>query len=155
MEGKMRTYRLTFFMLLACGMFLVGQEKTAAALGGLTPEQYERVKACKDLLAGIDNKSLEATVEELTQSKTPEADLQISEAIAKTYAELVKEYQVESKERKEWLFSMVQLNMGYLRLGGGQNQPEGALNGLIWVKLKKYLSPDLLNDSKLFYSIEQ
>ncbi len=123
----------------------------------LTPAQLERVKVCKLILQDVDKKSLQQTNEELSRLSYPEENLQILEAMAKTYADIVREVKVEKQTQKEWLYSMIELNMGYLQLGGvkggdgGQDEP---LNRRIRYKLRTYLPSELLNHPALFHSLE-
>ncbi|HLF18874.1 MAG TPA: hypothetical protein VI749_08290 [Candidatus Omnitrophota bacterium] len=122
----------------------------------LAPAQLERVKAAKELLKEIDTTSVEETVEKLSQSVYPEGDLMIMEAVASTYRDMVFEHQVEGQEKKEWLHSMVLLNMAYFQMGGsGEEEGDTGLNIAIRRKLKQYLSADLMADRRLFHSLEQ
>lgn len=127
---------------------------STVSAGTLSQSQVERVKAVRALLAGVDNRTLQDTISELANSKFPEGNLEIMEAIAATYQEMVSEYQVEGQAKKEWLHSMVCLNMAYLQAGGIAERSDTGLNMVIRRKLKKYLSPQLLSDPELFYSVE-
>ena len=76
--------------------------------------------------------------------------------MAKTYADIVREINVEGQKKKEWLYSMVCLNMAYLQFGGSQGKSGSTteLNRLIRQKLKKYLPPELLKQPGFAYSLE-
>ena len=76
--------------------------------------------------------------------------------MAKTYADIVREVNVEGKKKKEWLYSMVCLNMAYLQFGGSQGKSGSTteLNRLIRRKLKGYLPPNALKRDGFFYSLE-
>jgi len=139
------------FFLWAAMAAPVGAQGTSA----LTPAQVHRVKACQQLLAGVDKKSLEQHLQDLG-SRYTEENLQILEAVANAYAEIVEEQQVIGQEKKEWLYSVVMLNMAYLQMGGMHVNRSGdtALNRLIQAKLKRRLSSSLTADENLFYTLD-
>jgi hypothetical protein len=122
----------------------------------LTAPEIERVRAVKQLLNGIDRKSLQETIEELEKARQPQINLQLKEAMANTYADIVREINVQGRHKKEWLYSMVCLNMAYLQFGGSQGTSRNAtsLNRFIRQKLKKYLPPNALKQPGFFYSLE-
>ncbi len=122
----------------------------------LTAQEIERVKVVKALLYGIDTKSLRETINELEKTRHPQINLQMREAMAKTYTDIVREINVEGQKKKEWLYSMVCLNMAYLQFGGSQGTPGStiSLNRLIRQKLKKYLPPNALKQPRFLYSLE-
>lgn len=136
------------------GLFIVFLLVPSLAAGQtrLTSAQIERLKASRQLLADVDDRSLEAGLAGLERSDFPEENLQILEAIARTYADIVKEQNVIEQKNKEWLYSMITLNAAYLQLGGIQAGQSGdtALNKLIRAKLKKYLSPELQQNQEIF-----
>ena len=144
---------IAFVLFFPCSGYAKDGGPSYDASAQLTPQQFERVKICKNLLQEADLKSLDETVEELEQARNPEQNLQILEAIALTYSEISKEQKVEAKADKEWLHSMVALNMAYLQLGGGEGGRDTALNRLIRGKLKEHLSTALLHDPELFHSV--
>jgi len=122
----------------------------------LTAQQIERVKAVKDLLEGIDKDPLWKTVRELEKTRDPEINLQMKEAMAKAYTDIVHEINVQGQKKKEWLYSMVCLNMAYLQFGGSQGKYGSTteLNRLIRQKLKEYLPPNALKQPGFVYSLE-
>lgn len=122
----------------------------------LNEGQLQRVKACKALLGEVDREPLEKTVEKIQKAANPEENLQIMEAVSATYAEVVKEKEVEGLKKREWLHSMIQLNMAYLQLGGIQDKSGGnePLNGLIRRRLLKHLPQELFNHPEIFYTLE-
>ena len=89
----------------------------------LTAQEIQRIKEVKMLLDGIDTKSLRETIVELEKSRHPEINLEMKEAMAKTYADIVLEINVKGQKKKEWLYSMVCLNMAYLQFGGEKGIP--------------------------------
>ena len=120
----------------------------------LSPQQIARVQEVKKLLGAVEPRPVDAIVEELSRSRFPEGQLQILEAVAQTYRDMLIEFTDKSKDKKEWLYSMVRLNMAFFQFGGSSEQNDTGLNITIRRKLKKYLSPELLANPKLFYSLE-
>ena len=128
---------------------------TGVAEAGLSTQQLDRVKVAKDLLRGVDGKSLEMTIQDIENSPYPEGNLQIFEAIASTYKEMLKEYNLPDQSQKEWLHSMVLLNMAYIQLAGEKTKKiDSRLNMLIRDKLKERLSDKLLKDPRIVQRIE-
>ena len=120
----------------------------------LTQAQIERVKAAKQLLDAADPRTVKEIIEELSQTRFTEGNLQILEAVAQTYRDMLLEYPQAAQGKKEWLHSIIRLNMAYFQFGGSSEQNDSGLNITIRRKLKKYLSPKLLSDPNLFYSLE-
>jgi len=145
-------FALVIFISLAASVHAEGSYKARY----LTASDIERVKALKVLLYGVDTKSLQETINELEKTRHPQLSLQMKEAMAKTYVDIVKEINVEGQEKKEWLYSMVCLNMAYLQFGGTQGKYGSTteLNRLIRQKLIGYLPPGVLKQSGFLYSLE-
>jgi len=124
--------------------------------GYLTAQEIDRVKALKELLQGVDKKTLRQTIKELEKARHPHFNLEMQEAMAKTYTDIVKEINVEGQKKKEWLYSMVCLNMAYLQFGGskGKYGSTTELNRLIRQKLIKYLPNDALKQPGFVYSLD-
>lgn len=124
--------------------------------GYFTPEDIQRVKAAKELLDDVDTDSLQETIRKLEKSRHPLINLDMLEAMAKAYTDIVKETDVEGAKKKEWLYSMVCLNMAYLQFGGskGKYGSTTELNRLIRQKLIKYLSPEVLKQPGFLHSIQ-
>ena len=101
-------------------------------------------------------KSLWESISELEKTRHPEINLEMKEAMARTYVDIVKEINVQGQKKKEWLYSMVCLNMAYLQFGGSQGKPGSTteLNRLIRQKLKEYLPPNALQQPGYVYSLE-
>ncbi|MDP2652907.1 MAG: hypothetical protein Q8Q08_02625 [Candidatus Omnitrophota bacterium] len=123
----------------------------------LTASQVERVKVCKQLLQEVDKKFLRQTMDQLEETGYPEENLQILEAVARTYTDIVQEQKIVKLRAKEWLHSMVLMNMAYLQMGGiresgGDQEP---LYQMIRRKLTGYLSPELLAHPGIFHPIEE
>jgi len=121
----------------------------------LTAQEIQRLKAVKELLEGVDKKSLRETIVELEKARHPQIDLEMREAMAKTYTDIVREMDVKGQKKKEWLYSMVCLNMAYLQFGGSQGKYGSTteLNRLIRQKLKEYLPSDVLDRSGFLHTL--
>jgi len=122
----------------------------------LTGEEIQRLKAVKQLLYGVDRKSLQETIHEVEKSRHPKMTLEMQEAMAKAYTDIVSEMNVVSQKKKEWLYSMVCLNMAYFQFGGSQGKYGSTteLNRLIRQKLIKYLPVNALKQPGFVYSLE-
>lgn len=121
----------------------------------LSPEQIERVKACKRLLEEIDTKPLPRTLRELERSTYPELHLRIMEAMANTYVELVREHKVVKLKDKHWLYGMIAMNMANLQFGGGiEGDRDAALNHLIQRKLLEHLPANIAEHPGFSKSVE-
>jgi hypothetical protein len=124
--------------------------------GHLTSTEVERVRAFKELLGSVDSKTVRQTVDDLGKNDYPQVNLQMKEAMAKTYADIVRDKNVEGHAKQERLYSMVALNMAYLQLGGtrdkaGSTEP---LNRLIRQKLRAYLPPEIFNRPGFSFVVE-
>ncbi len=122
----------------------------------LTQGEIDRLKVCKRLLSEVDTKSFEETLTEIERTPYPRENLQLLEAVAKTYAEIVDEQNVVGQKKKEWLHSMITLNMAYLQLGGLQLKQgdDSALNKMIRRKLKEHLPVEIKDHQGVFDSLE-
>jgi hypothetical protein len=149
---KMVHIFMVFAVFLAASAHAEGSYNTSH----LSAADIERVKAVKALLYGVDKKSLQETISELERTRQPRINLQMREAMARAYTDIVREINVEGQEKKEWLYSMVCLNMAYLQFGGSQGKPGSTteLNRLIRQKLKEYLPPNALKQAGFIYSLE-
>jgi hypothetical protein len=99
---------------------------------------------------------LRATIDEVEKAPHPLINLQMKEAMAKAYTDIVKEINVEGQKKKEWLYSMVCLNMAYLQFGGspGKYGSTTELNRLIRQKIIQYLPVNALKQPGFVYSLE-
>ena len=111
---------------------------------------------CKSLLDEVDSKSLQRTIAELEASRYPELNLQIMEAMARTYTEIVREQNVARLKDKEWLYAMIALNMANLQFGGAVEKEgrDASLNRMINRKLKEHLPSQALNHPGFSKSVE-
>ena len=149
---KFRFFPLIVFIFLALSTHAESGYKPVH----LTSSELQRLKAVEQLLDGIDKKSLHETINELERSQHPLINLEMKEAMARTYVDIVREINVEGQKKKEWLYSMICLNMAYLQFGGTQGKPGSTteLNRLIRKKLKSNLPPNALSQPGFIYSLE-
>ena len=118
--------------------------------------QVERIKQAQHLLAEVELRSTEEIVIDLNQATYPEGQLQILEAVAKTYRDMIHHYDVKTLAKKEWLHSMILLNMAYFQFGGAdEDQYATMLNVAIRRKLKSYMSKELTGHPGLFHSLQE
>jgi hypothetical protein len=152
MPFKKQFIFLIIFTFLAVSAYAEGNYRS----GYFTIADIQRIKAFKALLSDVDRESLQETIHELEKTRHPRSNLIMKEAMAKTYADIVREVNVEGQKKKEWLYSMVCLNMAYLQFGGGQGSSgdTSALNRLIRQKLKEYLPYNALKKTGFFYSLD-
>ena len=135
-----------FFISVIFFFFLLPvQAKEAGGQRHLTAHELERVTMIRENLGGVDKKTLQQMVGELENRPYLEVNLQIKEAMAKAYVDIVREQNVMSQSKKEWLYSMIALNMAYLQFAADKDSAAGAknLNKLIRYKLKQYLPQDI------------
>ena len=143
-------FSIIFIFLTACA-----HAEGSYSTRHLTAQEIERVKAVKELLYGVDTKSLQETIQELEKSRHPWVNLEMKEAMAKAYTDIVRDINVEGQKKKEWLYSMVCLNMAYLQFGGSKGKPGSTteLNRLIRQKLIQYLPSNTLNQPGFIESL--
>jgi hypothetical protein len=131
-----------------------GKAQQEVSAASATLSLTERVKVFKALIRDVDAKSVSQTVAELEESDEPLLGLAMREAMAKTYADIVQEKKVTEQKQKEWLYSMVAINMAYLQFGGQQDRSGNGLNGLIRGKLKEYLPSPVLEQLRSLQNLD-
>jgi len=120
----------------------------------LDSRDMERIRALKDLIRDVDRKSLAQTIHEIENADDPRLELQKQEAIAKTYADIVLQEKVVDQRQKEWLHSMITINMAYLQFGGSGDDSGNGLHRLIRNKLRDYLPPEVLTHPGFLQTID-
>ncbi|OGX06981.1 MAG: hypothetical protein A2Z88_04225 [Omnitrophica WOR_2 bacterium GWA2_47_8] len=148
------------FILLVFAPLAQAKERGAAASINcrqeLSDQDIERVKASRDLLQGTDPRSLPKTLRELNRTNCPQIHAIIMEAIARTYVDIVREQKVVEQKKKDWLYSMVKLNMAYLQLTGGTYKGDNnSLNRSIRFRLKEYLPAGILTHPGFFQKVDE
>ena len=137
-------------------LFFISSVYAEGKWGHLTVPEVERVRALKRLIGGVDSKTVQQTIAELEKMDYPQVNLQMKEAMAKTYVDIVRDKNIEGQGRREQLYSMIALNMAYLQLGGTQDKAGSAepLNRLIRKKLREYLPPKIFSSPGFSFVIE-
>ena len=150
--------RLKRIIPLVALIFMAFVPRVQADHGGrpLTSEELQRIQEVKETLGEVDGKTLQQTIRELERSPHPLINLEMHEAMAKAYTDIVKELAVEWQKKKEWLYSMICLNMAYLQFGGGTGKPGSTteLNRLIRRKLVRYLPAEVLRQPGFLHVLE-
>lgn len=138
-------------MVLILGGAATGQ---AAPLG---QEDMHRLKSVVGILQEADHKVLSQVMREVEKSPFPKTSLFMKEATAHTYASLIAEQNVQSQSKKEWLLSVIQLNLAYLQFVGTSHKAkaDSELNALIRRKLKKFLPADIDNQPGFIQSVDE
>ncbi len=131
----------------------IAAHSTRAALKTVTLSDVQSFKA---LLADVDHKTVDQTVNDINRTPYPFITLKIRQAMAQTYHDIVTELKVVGQGKREWLYSMITLNMAYLQFEGQQTQTvkTTALNNLICTKLRAYLTPQIMNHPGFHSSLE-
>jgi hypothetical protein len=113
----------------------------------LNEQEKARVQSIHEIVSEIEKKSVKQMINEIEKTAYPEVNLIIKEAMAHTYADIVKEENVQGQHKREWLYSMIALNMAYFQFGGDKDSSGGAknVNKLIRYKLKTYLPANIFN----------
>lgn len=134
-------------------MFTVPSVSLAASKY-LSAADIDHVKAIKAMISDVDHKPLAAWIDELQSSRYPQLNISIKEAMAKAYVDIVRDQGVVGLKKKEWLYSMIALNMAYMQFGGGDSNQAPELDKLIRRKLKSYLPPGIVDKQGFHYSLE-
>src|SRR3989338_5082888 len=89
-----------------------------AAESGLTQDDYARVQRAKKLLAEVDNRPVQAIIDEFNRADFPEGNVQIYEAVAATYRDLAVRKELTAFEDKKSLYDSIRMNVAFLQFGG-------------------------------------
>lgn len=120
----------------------------------LNQEDIEELTKIKGMVKDVDHKPLAQWIKEVEKTQYPRLNIVIKEAMAKAYVDIVKEQAVVDIKKKEWLYSMVALNMAYLQFGGGDSNHAPDLDRLIRRKLKGYLPAGIVSEQGFHYSLD-
>jgi hypothetical protein len=128
----------------------------AAAGAALTQTEVFRLTKAKALLMDAEKRPLDEIIEEFERTGLPHEHLQIYEAVAATFRDILTDHQENDTRSRERLLDKIRMNMAYFQFGGTKTEQEGGseLNRLIQRKLKQYLPEDIWGNSKLFHSLE-
>jgi len=149
-------FRKLLILFFMCMLLATSAHADEYYRGHLTLQQIERIREVKQILDGVDRDSMQKTIRELEKSRHPQVNIEMKEAEARAFTDIVQEINVEGQKKKEWLYSMICLNMAYLQFGGAQGKygTTTELNRLIRQKLKEYLPPDINKQPGFLYSLE-
>ncbi len=139
----MRTIFILISILLVALPVQAKEGRLAKDVQQLTPSDIELLKEAKALVGNVDRKTLSQTIAEIERTKYPAVNVQMRQAMARAYADIIKEHNIEGQKKREWLYSMINLNMAYLQFGGSKDAA-GQLNKLILRKLNEYLPREIL-----------
>lgn len=144
------------FCFLCCFIFMVMMPQGVWAKRALTQQEKERLVKVSDLLKDVKSISLEKLVQELEASSHPRLNLSMKEAMAQAFRDIVKEQDVKGLKKKEWLFSMIALNMAYLQFVGLKYRDPRAdpVNQLIRSKLLLHLPKGIDEEPGFSVSVE-
>ena len=113
----------------------------------------QRIRKAKELIAELEPRSAEDIAQEFIKTSSPEGNVQIFEAIAATYNDLIIRKNIVEDEGKKDLYNQIRLNVAFIQFGGDPSYEGGKkLNRWIRQTLMKYLSKDLISDEDIFYS---
>jgi len=125
-----------------------------AAEGYLSNAHVVRVTQAQQLLADVDTRSQNETIDEFNRAAFPEGNLQIYEAVAATYKELTQQKGITELNQKRRLYDFIRLNIAYLQFGGSIEQGDKDLNRWIRQTLRRHLPKELFDNDQLFHSLE-
>jgi len=112
-----------------------------------------RIHDAKMLVKDLDLRSVEDISRELRTTSSPEGNLQIYEAIAATFRDLVVSGDVTDEAGKKNLYNQIRMNVAFIQFGGNLNDRSGKkIDRWIRQTLVKYLPKDLMKDEDIFYS---
>jgi len=115
-----------------------------------------RIHDAKMLVADLDPRSVEDISIELHSTSSPEGNLQIYEAVAATYRDLVVNGDVTDEVGKKNLYDQIRMNVAFIQFGGNPNDRSGKkIDRWIRQTLIKYLPRDLMKDEDMFYSADE
>lgn len=121
----------------------------------LDPGQIEVVRESKELIRDIDTESLDETVQGLNKTSCPVMQVLMLSAMARTYADLVVEYELDGLDARQRLYDKIGMNMAFMQFTAGRGSDEADLNRLIRLKLKQYLPPEILTHPGFYFSLEE
>jgi len=115
-----------------------------------------RIHSAKMLVTDHDPRSVEDILRELQKTSSAEGNLQIYEAVAATYRDLVVDKNVIDEADQKNLYDQIRMNVAFIQFGGDPNYSGGKkINRWIRQTLMKYLPRDLINDETIFHSAEE
>ena len=147
---------MSIFRLIILFSFFICTVSLSFA-GPLNPQQLERLKETKTILADVNHEPLKDTVKWISSQRNPEIHLEMEEAIAQAYAKLLEDQKLTKTNDKNWLYAKIKLNLAYLQFTSGDMNVTGnddAVNRLIQKTLKEFLSPEIYAHPGFSKSVE-
>jgi hypothetical protein len=134
-------------------LFAVGWAGPVGA--GLSDQHAQRVAQARKILAEVDLRSAQDIIDAFNRTTAPEANLQIYEAVAATYDDLVRRKQVTDPASKKSLYNQIRLNVAYLQFGGDPDAENGKKLDL-WIRqtLFRHLPRELMENPAIFHSLD-
>ena len=115
-----------------------------------------RIHNAKALVADHDLRSVADISRQLHATSSAEGNLQIYEAVAATYRDLVASGDVTDEAGKKNLYDQIRMNVAFIQFGGDPNYGGGAkINRWIRQTLVNYLPQNLMNNEDMFYSADE
>ena len=135
-------------------LFLLAASANASG-NDLSARQAERLSEARHILAEVDPRSEEAIARELLTTPYPEENLQIYEAVARTYLDLVTRKEIVDPQAKTQLFNKIRLNVAFLQFGGSPASGTGKKMD-VWIRqtLVRHIPAELLGSPALFHSLQ-
>ena len=120
----------------------------------LTPQAIEQVRMSKQALADVDAEPWAVTVDEFNNTACPFIQVLMLDAMARTYTDLIRDYDLKEHDARVRLYDKIKMNMAFLQFTGGKSRAEGAgLNCLIQEKLRNYLPNQIWEHPHFFIAL--
>ncbi len=115
-----------------------------------------RIHDAKMLVADLDPRTVEDISRDLQSTSSPEGNLQIFEAVASTFRDLVIDGNIVDDKGKKNLYDQIRMNVAFIQFGGNPNLRNGKkIDRWIRQTLMKYLPRELMKDDDIFYSADE
>ena len=114
-----------------------------------------RIRDAKMLVKDLDPRTVEDIYHQLHATSSPEGNLQIYEATAATYRDLVESKEVTDEAGKKNLYDQIRMNVAFIQFGGNPSGGGKKIDRWIRQTLMKYLPKGLLKDKDIFHSAEE
>ncbi len=114
-----------------------------------------RIHDAKMLVAELDSRTVEDIFREFHATSSPEGNLQIYEATAATYRDLMESKEVTGEVEKKNLYDQIRMNIAFIQFGGNPNGGGAKIDRWIRQTLMKYLSRDLMKEENIFHSVDE
>lgn len=149
-----KNYKMKLNKFLALILFLIlPQVAQTESNDGIF---LKRIHEVKEIVKDLEPRSAGDILKDLRETSSPEGNLQIFEAVAATYKDLVVHKNIVDKKDKRDLYDQIRLNVAFIQFGGNPNSGDGKkLDRWIRQTLIKYLPQDLMNDEDMFFSIDE